>query len=92
MTRIALDAMGGDFAPKQIVVGAIEAACTLEDVKILLVGQMAAIQREIDRFSKDRRAMFQRAVEKGSLEIVHAPDQVEMEDREEHTSELQSRI
>ena len=27
MTRIALDAMGGDFAPKQIVVGAIEAAC-----------------------------------------------------------------
>ncbi len=80
MIRIALDAMGGDYAPKQIVVGAVEAACGIADVKILLVGQMAAIQREIDRFAKSRKAMFQRAVETGSLEIVHAPDQVEMDD------------
>ena len=80
MIRIALDAMGGDYAPKQIVVGAVEAACGIADVKILLVGQMAAIQREIDRFAKNRKAMFQRAVETGSLEIVHAPDQVEMDD------------
>ena len=80
MTRIALDAMGGDFAPKQVVVGAIEAACGLADVKVLLVGQMAAIQREVDRFSKDRRAMFQRAIERGALEIVHAPDRVEMDE------------
>lgn len=80
MTRIALDAMGGDFAPKQIVVGAIEAACAIEDVKILLVGQMAAIQKEVDAFSKDRKALFQSAMEKGTLEIVHAPDAVEMDD------------
>lgn len=80
MVRIALDAMGGDHAPKQIVVGAIEAACALEDVKILLVGQMSAIQKEIDRFSKDRKQLAQRAIEKGSLAIIHAPDQVEMED------------
>ncbi len=70
--------MGGDHAPKQIVVGAVEAACGIPDVKILLVGQMAAIQREAELFSKDRRAMFQSAIEKGFLEIVHAPDAVEM--------------
>lgn len=80
MTRVALDAMGGDFAPKQIVVGAIEAACGLPDVQILLVGQMAAIQREIDAFSRDRRQLFQQAVESGRLEIVHASDEVEMAD------------
>ncbi len=80
MTRVALDAMGGDYAPKQVVVGAVEAACRLDDVKILLVGQMSAIQKEIDRFSKDRKAMFQQALERGTIEIIHAPDQVEMDD------------
>ena len=80
MTRIALDAMGGDFAPKQIIIGAVEAACATDDVKVLLVGQMAAIQKAVDRFSKDRKVLFQRAVEKGVLEIVHAPDSVEMDD------------
>ena len=80
MTRIALDAMGGDYAPKQIVVGAVEAACGIPDVKILLVGQMAAIQQEIDAFSKDRKQLAQRAIEKGTLEIVHAPEILEMDD------------
>jgi len=72
--------MGGDYAPKQVVVGAVEAACGIDDVKLLLVGQMAAIQREVERFSKDRRAMFQRALERGVLEIVHASDMVEMDE------------
>lgn len=72
--------MGGDYAPKQIVVGAVEAACNLTDVKILLVGQMAAIQKVIEHFSKDRKQLAQKAIESGRLEIIHAPDQVEMED------------
>ena len=80
MTRVALDAMGGDHAPKQIVVGAVEAANGIDGVKILLVGRMDAIQRETERFSKDRKAMFQRAVESGTLEVVHAPEEIVMED------------
>ncbi len=80
MTRIALDAMGGDFAPKQIVVGAVEAACGIPDVEILLVGQMAAIQSEIESFSKDRRLLAQRAIESGTLKIIHAPEILEMDD------------
>ena len=63
MTRVALDAMGGDYAPRQIVVGAVEAACEIPDVKILLVGQLAAIQKEIvelrDRFALPYRFPFE---------------------------------
>ena len=80
MTRIALDAMGGDYAPKQIVVGAVEAACGIPDVKIFLVGQEEAIGKVVRGFSKDRRASYEAAVEKGLLEVVHAPDEVEMDE------------
>ena len=80
MTRVALDAMGGDYAPKQIIVGAVEAVCGLDDVKVLLVGNSDAIKKEVDRFAKNRKAMYQQAIESGRLEIVHAPDQIEMDD------------
>ena len=43
MTRVALDAMGGDYAPKQIIVGAVEAVCGLNDVSVLLVGNTEEI-------------------------------------------------
>ena len=46
MTRIALDAMGGDNAPGEIVLGAIEAAQGLEDVKVLLVGVQSQIEAD----------------------------------------------
>ena len=72
--------MGGDFAPKQVVVGAVESAIGIDGVKILLVGDKAAIDAEISRFSKDRRAMCERALAAGSLEIVHAPDKVETDE------------
>ncbi|MCR5415140.1 MAG: phosphate acyltransferase PlsX [Kiritimatiellae bacterium] len=78
MTRIALDAMGGDYAPKQIVVGAVEAALGLPDVKIFLVGQEEAIRKVIRGFSKDRRQKCESAIARGLIEIVHAPDEVEM--------------
>ena len=80
MTRIALDAMGGDFAPGEIVVGAVEAAIGLEDVKVLLVGQLAPIQAELDRLPTKLKAAAQDAMVKGTLEIVHAPDVAEMDE------------
>lgn len=46
--RIALDAMGGDFAPRPIVEGAVQAARKL-GCEILLVGDPAKIQSELDR-------------------------------------------
>ena len=80
MTRIALDAMGGDNAPGEIVVGAVESAVGLPNVKILLVGQLAPIQAELDKLGKDLKHSAQVAIEDGRLEIVHAPDKVEMDE------------
>ncbi len=42
--RIAVDAMGGDYAPQEIVAGALEAAQAYPDLEIVLVGQAEAIQ------------------------------------------------
>ena len=52
--KIAVDAMGGDNAPQEIVAGAIRAAAEL-DVDILLVGDQEAIEAEIAKhgYNKD---------------------------------------
>ena len=51
MTRIAVDAMGGDYAPKETVEGAVWAAHDY-NVPIELVGREDDIKRELDRISK----------------------------------------
>jgi len=46
--RIAVDAMGGDYAPREIVAGAVQAARKLEGIsRIYLMGDSAAIKREL---------------------------------------------
>ena len=72
--------MGGDFAPGEVVVGAVEAAVGLPDVKVLLVGQLAPIQAELDKLPENIKQSAQDAMVKGTLEIVHAPDVAEMDD------------
>lgn len=65
---IALDAMGGDHAPVEIVKGALEAA-PLISKKILLVGDSAAIRPLLpDRLPEN-------------LEVVHASEAVGMEEK-----------
>lgn len=51
--RIAVDAMGGDFAPGEIVKGAVT-ACTEHDVQITLVGPTHQIETELQRYTIDR--------------------------------------
>jgi len=51
MTRIAVDAMGGDFAPSEIVKGAVWAAQDY-NVPIELVGQVDKIQKVLDEIAK----------------------------------------
>ncbi len=63
--RIAVDAMGGDFAPQAIVQGAVDAARAF-DVEILLVGQRAAVERELAKH----------ATRGAKIEIVDAPDAI----------------
>ena len=46
--KIALDAMGGDFGPAVVVEGAVAAAREFS-IASVLVGDRAAIQREVER-------------------------------------------
>jgi len=46
--RIALDAMGGDFAPREIVLGGLQAAEARSEDEVLLVGNRAAVEAEIE--------------------------------------------
>ena len=39
MTRVALDAMGGDNAPVEMVKGAVEAVQKRNDIQVLLTGK-----------------------------------------------------
>jgi glycerol-3-phosphate acyltransferase PlsX len=69
--RIAIDAMGGDDAPQEIVAGAVEAADVLAaDDELILVGPEDRIQAELAP-AKSRR---------GRITIVHAPDIIAMDD------------
>lgn len=49
--KIAVDAMGGDHAPDQIVKGALEAAETMPGVELILVGDEEAIKK-VDGFKE----------------------------------------
>lgn len=42
--KIAIDAMGGDHAPKEIVIGAMKAVATFPDIHITLVGDETEIK------------------------------------------------
>ena len=49
ITKVALDAMGGDNAPQAIVQGALDAK-KLHDVDIILVGRVEEILKAVLRF------------------------------------------
>ena len=64
MARIALDAMGGDFAPQQTVLGAIDAVA--RGVDVVLVGDEEPIRAELEK------------AEGPDLPVVHAPEVIGM--------------
>jgi len=70
MLTIAVDAMGGDHAPKSEVEGAIRAARTL-GVKVILVGRQDVIHRELAQHA-DTRGL--------PIEVVDAADVITMKD------------
>ncbi len=56
IVNVAVDAMGGDNAPGQIVKGAVEAVNERKDIKVLLVGKEAVLNAELSNYTynKDR--------------------------------------
>jgi glycerol-3-phosphate acyltransferase PlsX len=49
MIRIAVDGMGGDYAPQVVVEGAVAAANDFSHLEIVLVGQPEALKRELNK-------------------------------------------
>ena len=70
MLTIAVDAMGGDHAPKSEVEGAIAAARDLS-VKVILVGVESIVRQELERHGGHRDL---------PIEVVHASEFITMED------------
>jgi len=52
MPRIAVDAMGGDYAPQEIVKGAVEGS-RLHGVKVLLVGDPSEVEVELKKVDRE---------------------------------------
>lgn len=50
ITKVALDAMGGDNAPGAIVQGAIDVVVKRQDIHIFLVGQENVIEEELNKY------------------------------------------
>lgn len=65
MARIALDAMGGDHAPRETVLGALQAID--RGVDVVLVGDEVVLSAELERAG-------------GSAPIVHAPELIAMDE------------
>lgn len=65
--RIAVDAMGGDHAPEEIVKGVVEAVKLRKDIFIFLVGQQDAVKEELKKYSFPAE----------QIQIVHAEEVIE---------------
>lgn len=66
--KVALDAMGGDNAPAEIVKGAVWALEKQKNLQLFLVGDKNAIEDELSHFSYD----------KARVSIIHTTEVIEM--------------
>jgi phosphate acyltransferase len=81
LARIALDAMGGDFAPQATVAGALLALGELDSAhSIQLVGRTTVITQQLDTLI-DEGAYGTLESYRGRIAIVEAPDVIEMTDK-----------
>ena len=64
MIRVAVDAMGGDNAPAEIVAGAVMAAEKQENVEILLIGKEDEVRAELSRYNYNSER----------IRVIHAPE------------------
>ena len=67
MVNVAVDAMGGDNAPFEIIKGAVEAINTDKRVKVFLVGQETVMKEELKKYTYNAE----------QLELVHASEVIE---------------
>lgn len=68
LVKVAVDAMGGDHAPLEIVKGAVEAVNKKDNVKVFLVGQEKAVRAELQKYQYDS----------SRVEVVNATEVIDM--------------
>ena len=80
MARIAVDAMGGDFAPRAPIAGALHALASLApEHDIELVGRIGQIEAELQALlSGELSALVH---QRARLHLIDAPDVIEMTDK-----------
>ena len=67
LVNVAVDAMGGDNAPFEIVKGVVEAINESRKIKVFLVGKEELIKEELKKYQYDEK----------QVEIVHAQEVIE---------------
>lgn len=65
--RVAVDAMGGDNAPGEIVRGAVAAVNGRRDILVILIGRQEAVERELAKYTYPAQ----------QIQIVHASEVIE---------------
>ncbi|MBQ1689459.1 MAG: phosphate acyltransferase PlsX [Lachnospiraceae bacterium] len=70
LVKVALDAMGGDYAPAEVVKGAVEAITLQENIFVFLVGKQESIENELKKYTYDENR----------IQVVHAPDVITNEE------------
>lgn len=65
--KVAVDAMGGDYAPLEVVKGAVEAVNERPEIKIYLVGKKDKIAEELAKYT----------YKEAQIEIVNAEEKIE---------------
>lgn len=65
--KVAVDAMGGDHAPAEIVKGAVDAVKLRQNIKVYLIGREEIVKEELAKHS----------YQDSQIEVVHAPEVIE---------------
>jgi glycerol-3-phosphate acyltransferase PlsX len=68
ITKVAVDAMGGDNAPGEVVKGVVEAVNENDKIKIYLTGRQELIEKELAGYTYNKE----------QIEIVNATEVIEM--------------
>ncbi len=68
--RVAVDAMGGDHAPGEIVRGAVDAVLTRTDIEVILVGMEDRVKEELSKYTYPQE----------QIRVVHASEVIATEE------------
>ena len=67
MTKVIVDAMGGDYAPIEPVKAAVDAVNGADNIKVVLVGQKDVVEAELKKYTYPAE----------QIEVVHAEEVIE---------------